>query len=361
MPTRIVEAQWLKKQKRWQIKVQADGIRRAFTSSIPGRAGKAEAHRKADEWLSSTLVGSTSLVPIVWDKWVASLNSADAITKAGTFWKRYISSVIGKKQIGDITEGDLQDIIDRAAKKGLAWKSLSNIRSILAGFIKWSRKNRFTTITTEDLDIPKNAPKGKKVILQPSDIIKMWSVKQTPYNNLFKLAVLTGLRPGELIGLQWQDVIDSRLHVQRAINYSGEITEGKNENAQRIIWLGEYEQNILQQQRIYLKKSGIISPWIFPKYDDQHPKQQAVTREWKTFCKYAGITTNVTPYGWRHTFVSINNEMPEGLKRRRVGHAMNMDAEGVYGQAVMGEDELAANYVKQKFDAIFSASPKPTL
>ena len=29
--------------------------------------------------------------------------------------------------------------------------------------------------------------------------------------------------------------------------------------------------------------------------------------------------------------------MPEGLKRRRVGHAMNMDTEGVYGQAVMGE------------------------
>lgn len=49
MPTRIAEAQWLKKQKRWQIKIQANGIRRVFTSSIPGRAGKAEAHQKADE------------------------------------------------------------------------------------------------------------------------------------------------------------------------------------------------------------------------------------------------------------------------------------------------------------------------
>ena len=361
MPTRIVEAQWLKKQKRWQIKVQANGVRRAFTSSIPGRAGKAEAHQKADDWLASSLIGSNSPVSAVWEKWVDSLNSTDAIKKAGTFWTLYISPVISKKQIGNVTEGDLQEIIDRAAKKGLAWKSISNIRSILAGFVKWSRKNRYAALTTEDITIPKNAPKGKKVILQPDDIVKMWSVKQTPYSNLFKLAVLTGLRPGELIGLQWQDIAGPRLYVRRAINYSGEITEGKNENAQRAIWLGEYEQSILEQQRIYLRKAGIISPWIFPKYDGQHTKQQAVTRGWRTFCKYAGISANVTPYGWRHTFVSINNEMPEGLKRRRVGHAMNMDTEGVYGQAVMGEDELAANYVKQKFDAIFTASPKPTL
>jgi len=51
MPTRINEAQWLQTQNRWQIKVQANGVRKAFTSSTPGRAGKAEAHRKADEWL----------------------------------------------------------------------------------------------------------------------------------------------------------------------------------------------------------------------------------------------------------------------------------------------------------------------
>lgn len=147
-----------------------------------------------------------------------SLNSADAIKKAGTFWTQYISPVICKKQIGNVTEGDLQEIIDRAAKKGLAWKSISNIRSILAGFAKWTRKNRYTRLTTENITIPKNAPRGKKVILQPVDIVKIWFMKQTPYSNLFKLAVLTGLRPGELIGLQWQDIVRPRLHVRRAIN-----------------------------------------------------------------------------------------------------------------------------------------------
>ena len=41
-------AEWLEEQRRWQIKVQRDGVRRTFTSSVPGRAGQREANQKAD-------------------------------------------------------------------------------------------------------------------------------------------------------------------------------------------------------------------------------------------------------------------------------------------------------------------------
>jgi hypothetical protein len=78
----------------------------------------------------------------------------------------------------------------------------------------------------------------------------------------------------------------------------------------------------------------------------------AVARSWEVFRRNVGITPGITPYGWRHTFVSINN-MPEGLKRRRVGHAASMDTEGIYGQSVAGEDEQAAAYVEQRFERDF--------
>lgn len=277
----------------------------------------------------------------------------------GVFCKRLF--IVCKKAIAKVTEGDLQAILDRAAKKGLAWKSISNIRGTLAAFAKWVRLNRYAALSTEDLTISKSAPKGKKAILQPDDIIKLWNGKESPYVNLFKFAVLTGLRPGELIGLRWSDISGSRLFVQRSISYRGKITPGKNANAQRVIWLGKYELDVLEAQRKALKKRGIISPWIFPKYDGDHAKQCAVAHSWEVFSRKAGITPGITPYGWRHTFVSINNNMPAGLKRRRVGHSVSMDTEGVYGQAVVGEDEQAAVYVEQRFDAIFGAVPKLTL
>lgn len=47
------EAIWIEKSKRWQIKVQKDGVRRAFYSPDPKKRGKAEAERKADRWLET--------------------------------------------------------------------------------------------------------------------------------------------------------------------------------------------------------------------------------------------------------------------------------------------------------------------
>ena len=51
MSERKNEAVWTESRKRWQINVQVDGVRKTFTSSFPGRRGKADAERKADRWL----------------------------------------------------------------------------------------------------------------------------------------------------------------------------------------------------------------------------------------------------------------------------------------------------------------------
>ena len=42
------EAIWIEKSQRWQIKVQKDGVRRAFYSFTPSKRGKIEAEKKAD-------------------------------------------------------------------------------------------------------------------------------------------------------------------------------------------------------------------------------------------------------------------------------------------------------------------------
>ena len=37
---------------------------------------------------------------------------------------------------------------------------------------------------------------------------------------------------------------------------------------------------------------------------------------------------NPAPYELRHTYVSVNDEMPTGLKKQVVGHSRSMDTEG---------------------------------
>jgi integrase len=353
LPTRIVEAQWLKEQKRWQIKVQANGVRRAFTSSIPGRAGKAEANRKADEWLANSLVDPSSPVSVVWEKWFATLTSEVTERQAKSFWKNHIG-IIGKKKIGELNAGDLQAVIDKAAKKGLSKKTLAVIRSIMHSFVKWSRKNKYTILTTEDVSIPKNAPTRGKKILQPDDLRRLFACEERLYSNLFKFAALTGLRPGELIGLMWEDISLNYMFIRRSINFQNKLTQGKNENAKRKIVLGKHEKKVLADQREALKRRGLISPWVFPGKDGSHAVQENVAESWEAFCKAEGITPGVTPYGWRHTFVSVTYTMPDGLKKHRIGHSKNMDTEGVYGKRVNGDDAAEAAYIESRFDEILN-------
>lgn len=62
--------------------------------------------------------------------------------------------------------------------------------------------------------------------------------------------------------------------------------------------------------------------------------------------------TETTPYELRHTFVSINDEMPSGLKKMVVGHSQSMDTEGIYGHRKQGDMEKAASYVDRAFGDI---------
>lgn len=359
MPTRTNSAVWLEKQNRWQIKVQKDGERKTFTCSIPGRAGKAEANRKADEWLASATTDHNTKVSELWGKWTETISSSISKKQAATFWKNHISA-IGTIKISALNEGDLQSVVDSAFKKGLSKKTISLIRACMVSFVKWCRKNRYTTMTTEDVTVPKNAPTIGKKILQPNDLIKLFEIKEGLYINLFKLGVLTGLRPGELVGLKWSDLTGSSLRVRRAVNTDNEITAGKNENAKRSIHLGKYELDVLSDQREKLKRRGMISPWIFPANNGNHALQECVVKSWANTRRAHGFGAGVTLYGLRHTFVSLTADMPEGLKKKRVGHSRSMDTEGVYGKHFDGDDLLESEYIENRFDEIFKPTQKPT-
>lgn len=54
----------------------------------------------------------------------------------------------------------------------------------------------------------------------------------------------------------------------------------------------------------------------------------------------------------RHTYISVNKEMPAGPKKMVVGHSKDMDTESVYGHELAGGLEKAANYTEQAFGEI---------
>lgn len=53
--------------------------------------------------------------------------------------------------------------------------------------------------------------------------------------------------------------------------------------------------------------------------------------------------------------MSVNVEMPEGLKKMVVGHSANMDTEGTYSHKEKGDMEKAADFTDSAFNEILNS------
>ena len=346
-------AQWFSKYKYWKVTAQKDGVRKQFYSNLPGRPGQREANAKADKWLDGGTAVNTRASALLSDFLeTEQKTSLSQYKKAEGIIRLYISPVIGQKRIDRVTFDDYQEIIDNAVDKGLAAKTISNIRSIVSQFAKYCRRKKVSEVRTDDLDLSGGKRRLKKRILQPVSVAVLFTVdtcrlKGTvvydKYINAYRMMVATGLRPGELTGLQWSDIHGDTIYLQRAVNVYGEVTRGKNDNAVRPVPITQIARRILEDQ---WQATGKSVGYIF---DIQ--SQSTLRHRWHNYC-----TSNNIPYcslyELRHTFVSLSSGIPEGQLKQIVGHSQNMDTFGVYGHLVDGQLEDTGHRIDAVFDKI---------
>jgi integrase len=357
-------AVWMEKQNRWQINVQKDGVRRSFYSSTPGRNGQREANRKADQWLDDGVQSAHVRIKEILDEY---LETKKATTSKSNYNKEryhidsFIRPVVGNKKADAITDNDFQQILYQAYrhknKDGetveLSKKTMQNIRSTMSAIAKILRKRKLAYLNPEDWEIPKGARLKGKNILQPQDLVTLFSqsntifkgkVCESRYIHAYRFLVLTGMRPGEMKAISAKDAKEALstgvLKLRSSVNVYGKETKGKNQNAIRSIVLSDLAKQEISEQLQMLPDDGTL---FGIKYHD------SFLRHWKRFCEYNSIPY-VTPYELRHTFVSIVKTLPEGEVKPIVGHSKNMDTFGIYGHQISGERAKTTD----KINAIFA-------
>ena len=351
MSKRTNTAVWQEAYSRWRVAVQKDGQRKYFYSSTPGRTGQREANRKADAWLEDGIGVKAGRVEDVYKLWLEGLKQT---TSAGNWepvesrWRVWVLPIIGKKRVNALTDANLQTIINKAHAAGKSRKTLQLLAGDLRAFCKFCRKAKLSTYLPEDVQIPAGARlKGKKV-LQPDDLVKLFSIDTTLYRgkrvhddfvHAYRFEVLTGLRPGELLGLRWADIKGSTVNLSRAINVKGIETRGKNENAVRSFVLSDVAKAVLEAQRAI---TGHCESVFCLETERRYYKR------WKVYCA-ANDLQPVSLYELRHTFVSVVKTLPAGEVKELVGHSEDMDTFGVYSHALTGEDIATAQAVNAVF------------
>lgn len=370
--------QWDAKNKRWKLGVQRNGKRKWFYSSLSGKTGMRECEEKAHQWLDGGL--HTEGFPKVESAVMAWLEEVKTNTGMSSYRqyeglaRNYIIPEIGSLRVDKLkTEQQIQSIINKAFKSGaqgheLSKKTLMNLRGTLTGFLKYCRKCGYTELRPEHLELPRRAKNPDRRILQPKDLQVLFSNNETSRGNnspntpkyewfihAFRFQVLTGLRPGELIGLKWKDIKKNLCSIRRSINYHGEVTPGKNENARRTFALPKRAADELAAQREMLRENGVESEYVFPRTSGEFVPHKMYRRHLLSYCAFNGIP-DICPYELRHTWYSMNKSLPAELVKQMGGHSESMDTFGVYGHEVEGEREQTAELIDDVISRILGMS-----
>ena len=340
--------------RRWRIQVQIDGKRHSFSSKTPGPKGRKEVIRKYENWYYGEATGEKTVGKVASEylediKARCGENCAAYVQNEG-YIRLYVLPRCADKKICKMTLRDWQAIINeaRGQNKPLSEKTLKNLRGMIMAIIKFGYEDYQCEMPRGKLYIPKGHSKNEKEILQKDDVRRLLEQSDLWYHSLFCFLLLTGMRPGEALGLKVSDFSQDKVTIRRAINARGFVTEGKNENAKRMIPIGELASGILRKTIQRNEEYNLRTEWIFCSPDGSQGNQSTMRNHWLALKKERDLPGTV--YSLRHTFISMmKNVLPEQTIKDIVGHSVSMDTFGTYGHILDGADRRAAEVIDLTF------------
>lgn len=353
MYKRLPVPKWNAKQGRWVLSVMIDGHRKQFTSEKK-TTGKKEVTERAAAWVQGqgTDHKAAMLFSDVWalflEDYIKKHGHNEQLHQLRSMGSIFLCPALGGSRCINLGIEDFQRVINEAKpKKGtgeLSRKYLSNLKGAMTAFNRWALpRDYMIKDITGALYVPERARTVGRSILQLSDVSKLFE-KRAGYNyeRGLLLEVLTGLRPGEVLGLFREDYRDGCLYVSRSLNMRGEITSGKNRNAHRVIELPPEVRSIINEQLNATAPLGSV--WLFPNVIGGKPSQQEFRRCWARLVKFHGLQQGTTPYSLRHTFFTHTEaHIPDRLIKTIFGHSATTDSHHLYGEHVVdGERSEAA-------------------
>ena len=342
-----------------------EGKSHSFSSSVPGAKGRKEVIQKYEQWYYDESSGEKTVSKVASefldDVKARRGETSEAYRQYERYIRLYIAPVCGSRKIRKMTLRDWQSVINEATgrNKPLSEKTLKNLRGIIMGIIKFGYEDYQCELLRGDLYIPKGHSKKEKEILQREDVKRLLEPSELWYYPLFVMGLLTGARPGELLGLQLDDVTPDRIIIRRSVNASGQITEGKTANSKRMIPLGNLARSVIQDTIKRNEDYNLRTKWIFCSPNGSMGSPSTMRNHWLQLKKERNLPGSV--YSLRHTFISMmKNVMPEQMIKDIVGHSVSMTTFETYGHILEDDDRRAAQIIDLAYGQNFGQNKSTT-
>ena len=122
-------------------------------------------------------------------------------------YRKSISPYIGGRLISSLVKSDIQRLVDRASDDGYGYERQNKVKAILHDMMQRAVEDNLSVsnpVSGIKLRADKEI-KAKSLTIDEQNVFFDYC-RNTFYDNLFNVAVNTGLRPGEIFALQLSDV-----------------------------------------------------------------------------------------------------------------------------------------------------------
>lgn len=251
-------------------------------------------------------------------------------------YSRYITGQIGKYKLADIKPLHCQMLLNKMAESGYCYSTIKSTKMVLHSMLETACENDILISNPCKKSMEYNLgtlPAVKEALTIKEQQVLLDNGGYLSYFDQFLFILQTGLRIGELIGLEWNDIdFENRtMSIQRTMTYQSDLgtwetTVPKTEAGIRTVPLTNEAVDILKRQKIknwnvqiipmewrnkvFLNKTG--HPVSCTNYDNSLA----------SFCKKHQMKT-FSVHILRHTFATrcIEGGMKPKTLQKILGHA----------------------------------------
>jgi integrase len=268
---------------------------------------------------------------------------------------------LNELKIKQITIATLEKFIRIRQEKGMNIATLRKILVSLGQILSYAVRHRYIDHNPlRDADRPRgqgDEAQGQDdmAILTPAQINALLNAVKNPnYRMLYMLAIFSGARQGELLGLKWGDVdwANNQIHIQRTFN-NRRFFLPKTKTSNRKIDLGPNVMAALRRWRLMCPPNELNL--VFPsRAGTPLDRCNMVNRHFYPALKEANLP-KIRFHDLRHTYASLLIEQGENIKyiQTQLGHSNPTMTWNVYAHLMKPTNRESACKLE---NAIFGAN-----
>jgi integrase len=264
---------------------------------------------------------------------------------------RHIIPALGDRTIGSIRPEDVRRFVSALLEAGVGARTAAMARQVLGTVLEEAVTDGvLPSNPVRGAPAPK-APRRELRVITPEELERLLQAMPPRWRPLVELAAWSGLRWGEVAGLQVGDLdlLAGRVHVRRqAVEVSGAptVAELKTQAARRVVAIPRFVAESLAQ---VIPAGADPRSFVFPSAGGGPlPRRTWMARVWRPALRAAGLE-GVRFHDLRHYAAAVAvaaGAHPRALQAR-LGHTTSRVTLDIYASVLPGLDEELAERLER--------------